>query len=137
MPFDGAGGRQAGLVRGEEVLDRLRRTYELRQVVHDRRAVDDLYQVPGFAGRIGIISGHSRTFCAACSRLRVSARGQLRTCLYGPPVLDLRSDLRRRRSEEVIRDRIRDAVEQRFADGLAAQEAQGHDCYGGMFRIGG
>ena len=42
-------------------------------------------RVPGYAGRVGIIEGHSRSFCGSCNRLRLDARGRLRTCLYGAP----------------------------------------------------
>jgi GTP 3',8-cyclase len=41
------------------------------------------YAHPDFLGRIGIIAPYSRDFCAGCNRLRVTARGDLRLCLFG------------------------------------------------------
>jgi cyclic pyranopterin phosphate synthase len=41
------------------------------------------YQHPDYAGRIGIIAPYSRDFCAGCNRLRVTATGDLRLCLFG------------------------------------------------------
>lgn len=48
------------------------------------------YAHPDFAGRIGIIAPYSRDFCAGCNRLRVTARGDLRLCLFGEFGIPLR-----------------------------------------------
>ena len=42
------------------------------------------------AGRIGVIAPYSRDFCAGCNRLRVTARGDLRLCLFGNEGVALR-----------------------------------------------
>ena len=42
-----------------------------------KRAVEKLFRLPGHAGRVGIIEGHSRTFCGGCRRLRLDARGRI------------------------------------------------------------
>jgi GTP 3',8-cyclase len=46
---------------------------------------------PDYRGRIGLIAPYSKDFCASCNRLRVSARGALRLCLFGQGSVDLRS----------------------------------------------
>ena len=48
------------------------------------------YAHPDYAGRIGIIAPYSRDFCAACNRLRVTASGDLRLCLFGNVGIPLR-----------------------------------------------
>lgn len=48
------------------------------------------YAHPDYAGRIGIIAPYSRDFCASCNRLRVTARGDLRLCLFGEVGIPLR-----------------------------------------------
>ena len=48
------------------------------------------YARPGFAGRIGVIAPYARDFCASCNRLRVTARGDLRLCLFGEIGIPLR-----------------------------------------------
>ncbi|HEY4581602.1 MAG TPA: GTP 3',8-cyclase MoaA [Lysobacter sp.] len=53
------------------------------------------YLHPDFAGRIGIIAPYSRDFCAGCNRLRVTARGDLRLCLFGDAGVSLRPLLQR------------------------------------------
>lgn len=48
------------------------------------------YLHPDYAGRIGVIAPYSRDFCAGCNRLRVTARGDLRLCLFGESGIALR-----------------------------------------------
>lgn len=48
------------------------------------------YGHPDYRGRIGIIAPYSRDFCAGCNRLRVTARGDLRLCLFGNIGIPLR-----------------------------------------------
>ncbi|QNU16026.1 GTP 3',8-cyclase MoaA [Thermomonas sp. XSG] len=48
------------------------------------------YAHPGYRGRIGIIAPYSKDFCAGCNRLRVTARGDLRLCLFGDFGIPLR-----------------------------------------------
>lgn len=52
------------------------------------------YSLPGAKGTIGFITAISEHFCAACNRLRLTANGQLRPCLYGQQEFDLKSPLR-------------------------------------------
>jgi len=96
------------------------------------------HALPGFAGRIGIISAISRGFCENCNRLRLTAAGILKPCLSS----DAGVDLRRLIMDNVSDKKIEDAVLE-----LVAKKPAGHS-FGGtrekrdhrskeMFRIGG
>jgi len=137
MPFDGRSGCPTRLAAGDEILETIRSRFDLNRVENAAAAVDECYRVPGFAGQVGIIRGHSRTFCANCSRLRVSARGQLRTCLYGRPVLDMKADLRLGKNDRQLAQRIVGAVGRRYSDGLAAQRDLLRGELASMSEIGG
>ena len=52
--------------------------------------VSELYQIPGWAGTVGLIRPMSHRFCAKCDRVRVTADGVLRPCLHAPDGLPLR-----------------------------------------------
>jgi cyclic pyranopterin phosphate synthase len=137
MSFADRGGKAEDVVDGDTILDHIRETAPVERLVHDRAAVEELYRAPGFAGRVGVIRGHTRTFCGNCSRLRINAVGQLRTCLYARPSLDLRAPLRSGAAPEEIRRLIGRAVLGRHADGWAAQASrEGKECRL-MSRIGG
>ena len=53
-----------------------------------------IFQVPGFKGELGFISSVSEHHCFTCNRLRLTAAGFLRPCLFAPPELDLKTPLR-------------------------------------------
>lgn len=73
------------------------------------RAFDDgpahEYAHPDYQGRIGLIAPYAAGFCDSCNRLRVTARGQLRLCLFGELGVDLR-DLLEKDEPEALRARI-------------------------------
>jgi GTP 3',8-cyclase len=52
------------------------------------------YRLPGARGTIGVITPMTHTYCAACNRVRLTADGRLRTCLFGDHEVDLRTPLR-------------------------------------------
>jgi molybdenum cofactor biosynthesis protein A len=122
MPFDGAGKPLAQTVTGDEIRARIGEAYQLEPIANTPGAVDKLYKIEGHQGDIGIIEGHSRTFCSSCRRVRVDARGRLRTCLYGRPQTDLRVMMRDGASDAEIMSTIRDVVAKRLVDGKAAEQ---------------
>ena len=52
------------------------------------------YALPGAAGTIGVITPMTHTYCGSCNRVRLTADGRLRTCLFGDHEVDLRTPLR-------------------------------------------
>jgi cyclic pyranopterin phosphate synthase len=64
------------------------------------------YAHPGSRGRIGIIAPYSKDFCVGCNRLRVTARGDLRLCLFGELGIPLRPLLQSDADHEALMDRI-------------------------------
>lgn len=61
------------------------------------------YAHPDSLGRIGIIAPYARDFCASCNRLRVTARGDLRLCLFGTTGIPLRPLLQHDNQQEELR----------------------------------
>ncbi len=137
MPFNGK--HRAGLeeMSGEEILNLLGKTYRLEALGSNSSAIANLFQIPGFRGKIGVIKGYTRSFCDSCSRLRLSARGGLRTCLYGVNVLDLREMLRTGCDDVEIETAIRAVVAKRFKNGHEAEKARMNFRFESMSAIGG
>ena len=52
------------------------------------------HRLPGAAGTIGVITPMTHTYCGSCNRVRLTADGRLRTCLFGDHEVDLRTPLR-------------------------------------------
>ena len=69
------------------------------------------WKVPGFVGRVGFITSMSDNFCGTCNRLRLTADGNLKVCLFGNTEMNLRDHLRNPQvSEDDIRKFIGEAV---------------------------
>ncbi|MGB4441302.1 MAG: GTP 3',8-cyclase MoaA [Coriobacteriia bacterium] len=68
------------------------------------------YRFPGARGTLGVISPLSHHFCGECNRLRLTADGKLRTCLFSDDEIDVRSVLRTGTDEDV-RAVIREALD--------------------------
>ncbi|MEO1652526.1 MAG: hypothetical protein AAFU64_03180 [Bacteroidota bacterium] len=81
------------------------------------------YQIPGFKGKVGIIAAFSRTFCGSCNRIRVTAQGQLKTCLYDDGVLDVREIIRNHPTDdEPLKQAFLKAFQNRAKDGFEAEQ---------------
>src|SRR3954468_6431440 len=93
---------------------------ELRQIIHAVHPLEELPREPSatarvfrFAdgeGEIGFINPVSEPFCADCNRIRLTAEGKLRTCLFSVTETDLRGPLRDGASDAELARLIRDAV---------------------------
>ncbi|SMC24197.1 cyclic pyranopterin monophosphate synthase subunit MoaA [Desulfacinum hydrothermale DSM 13146] len=80
---------------GDVVLERLQRLGALLPATSKNgNGPARYYQYPGAPGKVGIISPVSHHFCPTCNRLRVTAEGRLRTCLFSEEETDLRVLLR-------------------------------------------
>ena len=84
-------------------------------------ATADEYTIEGHRGRVGIIAAYSRTFCGSCNRLRLTAEGGIKTCLYNQGVLDLRALLRGGATDQAIAEALTQAFYHRAANGFEAE----------------
>ena len=98
-----------------------------------------LYQVQGHQGNIGIIPAFSRTFCGACNRIRLTATGTIKNCLYDEGVLDIKELLRTSDDDELIAQTLIATVQKRKKDGFEAERSRklDKDITESMSSIGG
>ncbi len=140
MPFNGEGSHYPTLHwHHGRILDHLNSHFpDIRKVPDEPHATARCYQIPGHRGTVGIIAAFTRTFCGTCNRIRITAQGTLKTCLYDEGVLDLRALLRDGSSDTVIADALRRAFAQRPRDGYEAEaRRQGQPAAESMSTIGG
>jgi len=105
------------VVTGAEVHRRISALWPLVPVVHERSETARKYRFADGPGEIGLISPVSQPFCGACSRIRLTADGKLRTCLFSKEDHDLRYLLRGGASDREIGDEI---------IAIVAQKEKGH-----------
>jgi cyclic pyranopterin phosphate synthase len=124
MPFNGEGQHYAHLTwTYKKILEHLKQHYPTLQKVTDpEHATAYHYQVPGYTGNIGIIAAFSRTFCGTCNRIRLTAQGTLKTCLYDDGVLNIRDLMRNEADDEQLKQHLLNAFNHRPKDGFEAEQ---------------
>lgn len=116
MPFASNNWSADKMIGYREMLAMIRSKYpnlqRLRQSPHD---VSKLYTAPGLKGSIGFISSMSENFCSGCNRLRLTADGNLKVCLFGREEVSIRDLLRKGASESEIVEAIRKSLSKKWA----------------------
>ncbi len=96
---------------GHEIIDMIKKEYDLVPVDNSLEiGPASEYEFADGKGRIGIITAVSNPFCDHCNRIRMTADGKLRTCLFSTHETDLKTLLRSGASDEDIIEAINDAV---------------------------
>lgn len=141
MPFNGEGSHYPVLHwTHRRILTCLQEAYpDIHKIEDAPHSTARHYQIPGFKGKIGIIAAFSRTFCGSCNRIRVTAQGQLKTCLYDDGVLDLRKIIRESSSDDFLKKALMQAFQHRAKDGFEAEKNRKslHPIQESMSTIGG
>lgn len=111
MPFDGNRWNFKKMVSYQEMLDSIRQRWpELERLQTEAADTSKVFKVPGFKGQVGFITSMSEHFCGSCNRLRITADGNLKVCLFGNSEVSLRDALRSGASEEELLQVIGAAV---------------------------
>jgi cyclic pyranopterin phosphate synthase len=112
MPVEeNAGLQRDAYVSSDEILERIATIGELRPVEGPGgNGPARYYAFDGAAGAVGVISPLSHDYCERCNRVRLSADGRLRLCLFGDHELDLRTPVRAGAAREELVQIFRDAM---------------------------
>ena len=105
MPLDAQHGwRRDEMVTADEIQQQLAQRFRLVPEPDSKRgsAPAELFRIDGTMHRVGIIASVTRPFCGACDRVRLTADGQLRNCLFARDESDLRAPLRAGAGDEQI-----------------------------------
>jgi cyclic pyranopterin phosphate synthase len=112
MPLDPSGvWLRSTMITADEIFETLSEHHTLTPVPGRGSAPAEEFLVDGGPATVGIIASVTRPFCASCDRLRLTADGQLRNCLFARDELDLRAALR---DESLDDDARRAEIERRL-----------------------
>lgn len=139
MPFNG-GSKSFNTIEWDykQILDYIKKEHpNYYKLESPKTSTSVNYKIPGYKGSFGVIPSFSRTFCGSCNRLRISAVGDVITCLYAKPCMNLRDVLRSENSEEKIKEHILMAVGNRSKTGFEAQQKHEGIFNSSMTTIGG
>jgi len=111
MPLDGDHAwRPEQVLTGEEIHALIHAIHPLEPTPRDPHATARIYRFADGRGTIGFINPVSEPFCGDCNRIRLTADGRLRTCLFSLNETDLRGPLRAGASDDALEQIVRDAV---------------------------
>ncbi|WP_018656489.1 GTP 3',8-cyclase MoaA [Actinomadura flavalba] len=113
MPLDAQHGwTRTGMITAEEILGRLAEAFTLTPAPGAERgsAPAETFVLDGGPARVGVIGSVTRPFCGACDRVRLTADGQIRNCLFATEESDLRAALRGGATDDDLAARWRAAV---------------------------
>jgi cyclic pyranopterin phosphate synthase len=143
MPSESVSIRTAEMVSFGEMKRRIGVCYELKPVSSNNQAttteaspVAKEYRIDGFVGSVSFITPMTEQFCAACSRLRLTADGRLKTCLFYPAETSLLEAVRAGAGREQLVGLIQDTLlGKKERPALWERMVAESDC--GMYAIGG
>lgn len=124
-------------IPADEVLNTLRTLGELKTLEHN--SLDgpaQRFKFQGAKGEIGLIAAISNHFCDQCNRLRLTAEGHLRGCLFSDKEIDIKTPLREGRDDEDLLSLVKRAIEEKpKGHGLVPTDPK--KCVRHMSSIGG
>ncbi|KAI8645220.1 molybdopterin cofactor synthesis protein a [Parasitella parasitica] len=114
MPFDGNRWSRDKLVPFKELIGRIESMYgrlnKLRDGMND---TTKHYQIPGYQGKLGFITSMTDHFCGTCNRLRITADGNIKVCLFGNAEVSLRDMIRQGKTDDELLEIIGAAIKKK------------------------
>jgi cyclic pyranopterin phosphate synthase len=123
MPFNGEGNHYPTLLwTYGKILSYITSHYQdVIKIPDPANSTSYNYQIPGYKGTIGIIAAFTRSFCGTCNRIRVTAQGGLKTCLYDDGVINIKDLMRDGTTDEKIKYELLKVFKTRPKDGFEAE----------------
>ena len=143
MPFDGNQWNREKTVSYEEIMKNISSVYKPQKILRINDDPNDTtknYKIVGFKGSFGIISTVTNPFCDRCNRLRLTANGQLKNCLFSKKEQDLLSAFRNKENlEPIIRKAVlgKKAVRAGMDTPEKFEDIRQHEQNRSMIKIGG
>ncbi|CAG2109957.1 unnamed protein product [Medioppia subpectinata] len=138
MPFDGNRWASEKMVTYREMLAAVSDKHPtVRRLEPSLNETAKAYKVDGFRGQIGFITSMSDNFCGACNRVRITADGNLKVCLFGNEEVSLRDAMRLDAADDTqLETVVRDALNRKHKQHAGAQNIA-NTPNRPMIRIGG
>ena len=109
MPFDGNRWNDEKMVPAQDIRSEIMNYFQIERARDGPNDTTRHFRIPGFKGKIGIISSMSEHFCGSCNRIRLLANGAIKNCLFSEEETDLLTPLREGKEvEPLIRSSIYD-----------------------------
>ena len=143
MPFNGNQWRREKIISFNEIMRKIKKAYPSNEIIRTKDAPNDTsknYAIKGYRGSFAIISTVTNPFCGTCNRIRLTADGKLKNCLFSKNESDLLTALRNKEDlEEIIAKNINNkfAVRSGMSSPQVFDDPKKHKHNRSMITIGG
>jgi len=116
MPFDGNQWKDEKFFSYQDMIKLIKEKHpSLERMKDEANDTSKSWRIPNFKGRVGFISSMSDHFCGTCNRLRLTADGNLKVCLFGNSEVSLLHAIRGGATDEELREIVDAAVKRKKA----------------------
>lgn len=139
MPFNGQGQRPIDEVWNyDQIINHITLHYkELVPVKSSKSSTSINYRIPNYIGTFGVIPAFTRTICNDCNRIRITATGMFKNCLFDGGVFNVRDFLRNGASDQDLKQLFIETVHHKPENGFIAEALRDDDISESMASIGG
>jgi len=137
MPFVGNGWNIDKVIPYTQILEQIKTRYQLNPIEAEPSAVAKDFAMEGFNSSVSFITSMTESFCSTCNRLRLTADGSIKPCLFDPSEISLRDLLRNNESTQVISQTIINALKLKPEAHDPAEELASGNLNRSMIQIGG
>ena len=124
MPFNGGSKGYTPITWNyKKIVERIQQKYpDLQRLQDEKSSTSYNYQIPGAKGTIGVIPAYTRTICGSCDRIRLTPKGELKTCLYQKGGFSFRDFMRNGATDDDIRTKFMQLFQKRAKNGFEAEK---------------
>ena len=140
MPFNGGSkGYQKIKWNHQRILDHIKTEFPAMTRLNDEKTSTSYnYRLPNAKGSFGVIPAYTRTICTTCDRIRLTPKGELKTCLYQNGGFSFRDFMRNGATDEAIEEQFLKLFKNRAKDGFEAEKQKRQsNSFESMATIGG
>ncbi|WP_082703903.1 GTP 3',8-cyclase MoaA [Lutibacter profundi] len=139
MPFNGKGQREIEEEWNfKKIIGHINNHYKnVEPVLSKKSSTSKNYKIPNYKGTFGIIPAFTRTICGDCNRIRITATGMFKNCLFDGGVFNVRDFIRKGASDNELKELFINTVHHKPKNGFIAEASRGNDITESMSTIGG
>lgn len=129
MPFNGGSkGYEPIKWNYRKIVEHIQTAFPNMERLKDEKSSTSYnYRIPGAAGTIGVIPAYTRTICGTCDRIRLTPKGELKTCLYQKDGFNFRDFMRAGATDDDIRNQFLKMFGSRAKDGFEAEAQRSNE----------
>ncbi len=139
MPFNGVGQKEMNEVWNyDRIIENIENKFSNIEKLIDKKSSTSLnFKIPNYKGTFGIIPAFTRTICGDCNRIRITATGLFKNCLFDDGVFNVRDFMRNGASNDDLKELFLSIVAKKPKDGFVAEENRSSNVSESMSTIGG